>query len=68
MIARSTADQAMAQVELDRANIRQQEAPLHAAQVNLGFTDHPPVDGTVVSRNVDVGQTVAASCKHRLCS
>jgi HlyD family secretion protein len=60
--ARSTADQAMAQVELDRANIRQQEASLHAAQVNLGFTDIiSPVDGTVVSRNVDVGQTVAAS-------
>ena len=52
----------MAQVELDRANIRQQEASLHAAQVNLGFTDIiSPVDGTVVSRNVDVGQTVAAS-------
>ncbi len=60
--SRSTADQAAAQVELDRANIRQQEASLHAAEVNLGFTDIiSPVDGTVVSRNVDVGQTVAAS-------
>lgn len=60
--ARSTADQAAAQVELDRANIRQQEASLHAAEVNLGYTDIiSPVDGTVVSRNVDVGQTVAAS-------
>jgi HlyD family secretion protein len=60
--ARSTADQAAAQVELDQANIRQQEASLHAAEVNLGFTDIiSPVDGTVVSRNVDVGQTVAAS-------
>ena len=60
--ARSTADQAAAQVDLDHANIRQQEASLHAAQVNLGYTDIiSPVDGTVVSRNVDVGQTVAAS-------
>lgn len=60
--ARSTAAQAAAQVELDRANIRQQEATLHSAQVNLGYTDIvSPVDGTVVSRNVDVGQTVAAS-------
>jgi len=60
--ARSTADQAAAQVELDRANIRQQQASLHAAEVNLGFTDIiSPVDGTVVLRNVDVGQTVAAS-------
>ncbi len=60
--AQSTADQAAAQVELDRANIQQQQAALHAAEVNLGFTDIiSPVDGTVVLRNVDVGQTVAAS-------
>ena len=52
----------MAQIELDRANIQQQQASLHAAEVNLGFTDIiSPVDGTVVLRNVDVGQTVAAS-------
>jgi HlyD family secretion protein len=60
--AQSTAEQAAAQVDLDHANIRQQQASLHAAQVNLGYTDIiSPVDGTVVSRNVDVGQTVAAS-------
>jgi HlyD family secretion protein len=60
--AHSTADQAAAQVELDRANIQQQTASLHAAEVNLGFTDIiSPVDGTVVLRNIDVGQTVAAS-------
>ena len=60
--ARSTADQAVAQIELDRANIQQQQAALHAAEVNLGYTDIiSPVDGTVVLRNVDVGQTVAAS-------
>jgi HlyD family secretion protein len=60
--ARSTANQAAAQVQLDQANIQQQQAALHAAEVNLGFTDIiSPVDGTVVSRNVDVGQTVAAS-------
>jgi len=35
---------------------------LHAARVNLGYTDTvSPVDGVVVSRNVNVGQTVAAS-------
>ncbi|HVB82124.1 MAG TPA: efflux RND transporter periplasmic adaptor subunit [Candidatus Binataceae bacterium] len=60
--AKSTADQAAAQIELDRASIQQQEASLHAAEVNLGFTNIiSPVDGTVVLRNVDVGQTVAAS-------
>ncbi len=60
--AQSAYLQARAQVELDRANIQQQQAMLHEAQVNLGYTDIvSPVDGTVVSRNVDVGQTVAAS-------
>ncbi|MDE2463656.1 MAG: efflux RND transporter periplasmic adaptor subunit, partial [Alphaproteobacteria bacterium] len=35
---------------------------LHAAQVNLGYTNIvSPVDGIVVSRNVTIGQTVAAS-------
>jgi HlyD family secretion protein len=53
---------ARAQVELDRAAIRQRQASLTAAEVNLGYTDIvSPVDGTVVLRNVTVGQTVAAS-------
>ncbi len=35
---------------------------LDAAKINLGYTDiASPVDGTVVSRNVTMGQTVAAS-------
>ena len=52
----------VAQVKLDRANIQQQTANVHAAEVNLNYTNIvSPVDGTVVSRNVDVGQTVAAS-------
>ena len=51
-----------AQMGLDEAAIRQQQASLAQAQVNLNYTDIvSPVDGTVVSRNVDVGQTVAAS-------
>src|SRR5271155_4920310 len=52
----------VAQVKLDRANIQQQTANVAAAEVNLNYTNIvSPVDGTVVSRNVDVGQTVAAS-------
>src|SRR5580700_1204896 len=52
----------VAQVRLDRANIQQQTANVAAAEVNLNYTNIvSPVDGTVVSRNVDVGQTVAAS-------
>src|ERR1700723_206971 len=52
----------VAQVKLDQANIEQQTANVKAAEVNLNYTNIvSPVDGTVVSRNVDVGQTVAAS-------
>ena len=59
---KSTYDQARAQVELDKASIQQQSATLQQAQLNLNYTNIiAPVDGTVVSRNVDVGQTVAAS-------
>lgn len=61
-IARNALDQARAQVGVDEAAILQRQAQLEAAQVNLGYTDIvSPVDGTVVSRNVTVGQTVAAS-------
>lgn len=60
--ARSAYDGAAAQVEVDRTSIASRQAALHAAQVNLGYTDIvSPVDGTVVSRNVTIGQTVAAS-------
>ncbi|MBV8359889.1 MAG: efflux RND transporter periplasmic adaptor subunit [Deltaproteobacteria bacterium] len=59
---RSVFDQAVAQVGLDHASVQQQRANLNAAQLNLNYTNiRAPVDGTVVSRNVDVGQTVAAS-------
>jgi HlyD family secretion protein len=60
--AKSNYDQAQAQVDLDRAGVRQAEASLQEAEINLRYTDiRSPVDGVVVSRNVDVGQTVAAS-------
>ena len=43
-------------------SVKQQQANLEEAQVNLDYTNIiSPVDRTVVSRNVDVGQTVAAS-------
>lgn len=59
---RSAYRQATAQVALDKATILQRRAALEGAQVNLNYTDIvSPVDGTVVSRNVSVGQTVAAS-------
>src|SRR6266851_1881814 len=58
----SVYQQALAQVALDKALIRQQGAALKEVEVNLNYTNIvSPVDGIVVSRNVDVGQTVAAS-------
>jgi len=61
-VAVNARNQASAQVALDRATIVQRQAVLNAAQVNLGYTNIvSPVDGTVVSRNVTRGQTVAAS-------
>lgn len=60
--AKNVYAEALAQIELDQATIAQRQAELAAAQVNLGYTSIvSPVDGTVVSRNVTVGQTVAAS-------
>ena len=60
--ARSNYDQAVAQLAVDDAAIAQAQASLDAEKVNLAYTDIlSPVDGVVVSRSVDVGQTVAAS-------
>ncbi len=60
--AKSLYDQALAQITFDEATIQQRRAVLDAAQVNLDYTNIiSPVDGTVVSRNVTIGQTVAAS-------
>jgi HlyD family secretion protein len=61
-IAKNAYDQAQAQITFDEATIQQRQAMLDAAQVNLDYTNIiSPVKGTVVSRNVTMGQTVAAS-------
>ncbi len=61
-IAAASAAQAEAELQLARAGVEQARAALREAEVNLGYTDIlSPIDGIVVSRNVDVGQTVAAS-------
>jgi len=60
--ARSAQEQAVARVAVEQAGVRQAEAELEEARINLAYTDiTSPVDGVVVSRSVDVGQTVAAS-------
>jgi HlyD family secretion protein len=51
-----------AALESARAQVKQKDAALRQAQVDLDHTTiRAPVDGVVVSRQVDVGQTVAAS-------
>lgn len=51
-----------AQVSVSKAQVAQAEAALKTAQTNLGYTRIlSPVNGVVISRNVDIGQTVAAS-------
>lgn len=53
---------AQANVTQAEAQVSQKEAALAVAQTNLNYTViRSPIDGTVVARNVDVGQTVAAS-------
>lgn len=68
-LARANAESGEAQVsasvaaeEQARAQVQQKQAAVDVAQTNLDYTTiHAPIDGTVVARNVDVGQTVAAS-------
>jgi len=59
---KSAYEQAAAQIAYDQSSIQEREAELRAAQVNLGYSRIiSPVNGIVVSRNIEVGQTVAAS-------
>ncbi len=53
---------AEAQVDLSDAQVDQAKATLSSAELDLGYTTiYSPVNGTVVSRNVEEGQTVVAS-------
>jgi len=53
---------AAASVTQAEAQVSQKKAAVEVAQTNLDYTViRSPIDGTVVARNVDVGQTVAAS-------
>jgi HlyD family secretion protein len=60
--AETNHETARASVSAAKAQVAQTEAALRVAETNLHYTKIvSPVDGIVVSRNVDVGQTVAAS-------
>src|SRR3990172_1757479 len=60
--AQTAYDAAVGQLEVNKAQVAQAQAALNQTSVDLANTViRSPVDGIVVSRNVDVGQTVAAS-------
>jgi HlyD family secretion protein len=59
---KSTFDQDVAQVGLDVATIAARKATLRSAEVNLAYTNIvSPVNGMVITRYIDVGQTVVSS-------
>jgi len=58
----ATHESLVAQVKVAEASVAQAQAVLESSTVNLRYTTIvSPIDGIVISRNVDVGQTVAAS-------
>jgi HlyD family secretion protein len=60
--AEKAVEVAQAQLQQAEATVQEDDAALEQAQFNLDHTRIvAPVDGTVESRNMDVGQTVAAS-------
>lgn len=60
--ALSNAAAARASIQASQGSVAQAKAALNQSRVNLAYTNiHSPIDGVVISRNVDVGQTVAAS-------
>lgn len=55
-------DNAIAQLGLNKAQVKQAEASLNSALTELAYTEiKSPVNGIVISKAVEVGQTVAAS-------
>ena len=60
--AQTAYETALAQKKSGEAQVVQASGALSAAETNLRYTTiYSPVDGIVISRNVDAGQTVAAS-------
>jgi HlyD family secretion protein len=60
--AKASVDAAAANVTQARAQVSQKDAAVAVARTSLEYTViRSPIDGIVVARNVDVGQTVAAS-------
>lgn len=62
LVAANDLDRSLAELHQAQAVVRTREASVNKAKVDLERTTiYAPIDGVVISRNVDVGQTVAAS-------
>ncbi|HKJ81435.1 MAG TPA: efflux RND transporter periplasmic adaptor subunit, partial [Ignavibacteriaceae bacterium] len=60
--SQSNYDAALANAEGDKASLKQAQAQLDLAKLNLQYaTIYAPINGVVINRQVSVGQTVAAS-------
>lgn len=61
-ISKAEYDNALASFNSAKASLASSQAQLRSAQKNLSYTDiYSPIDGVVLNRNINVGQTVAAS-------
>jgi HlyD family secretion protein len=62
LVAKSAFEQTDSSLDVARANVKSAQVALERAKRNLEYTNiYAPIDGVVVERNVDLGQTVAAS-------
>ncbi len=62
VVAEADYDLALTSYETALSTLNSSEASLHRAKINLEYaTIRSPISGVVVSRNIDVGQTVASS-------
>ena len=60
--AQANYDLSLTNVEVSRATLKQYQAQLERAKINLAYaTIYAPINGVVIDRKVNVGQTVAAS-------
>jgi HlyD family secretion protein len=62
LVARSAFDTTESQLLVAQANVKSAQVSLDRARQNVSYTEIvSPIDGVIVERNVDLGQTVAAS-------
>jgi HlyD family secretion protein len=62
ILAKANYEVAAANVEIGKAQIQQEQSTLQLAETNLGYTViKSPIDGTIIDRRVNIGQTVVSA-------